>query len=114
MLDTLLAAEKDGLINQDGIQEEVDTFMFEGHDTTSVALTFTLLLLGHSQEVQEKIFTEIEEIENEIGSSSFSVSDYSKFKYLDRVIKESLRLYPSVSFIARTLTENLELGILSI
>lgn len=29
MLDLLLYAEKDGLINEDGIEEEVDTFMFE-------------------------------------------------------------------------------------
>lgn len=29
MLDLLLLAEKDGLINNAGIQEEVDTFMFE-------------------------------------------------------------------------------------
>ena len=29
MLDTLLAAERDGLIDHEGIREEVDTFMFE-------------------------------------------------------------------------------------
>lgn len=29
MLDLLVAAEKDGLIDKNGIQEEVDTFMFE-------------------------------------------------------------------------------------
>lgn len=34
------------------IREEVDTFLFEGHDTTSVAMTMTLLMLGLYQDIQ--------------------------------------------------------------
>lgn len=33
MLDLLLSAEMDNLIDHDGIQEEVDTFMFEVYYT---------------------------------------------------------------------------------
>lgn len=58
MLDTLLAAEMDGKIDADGIHEEVDTFTFEGHDTTSSGLTFTLLLLTEYPEVQQRICDE--------------------------------------------------------
>jgi len=36
------------------IREEVDTFLFEGHDTTSIAMTMVLVLLGMHPDIQVK------------------------------------------------------------
>ena len=52
-LDLLLQvklSDGSGLSNSD-IREEVDTFMFEGHDTTTCSLAWTLFLIGHYPKV---------------------------------------------------------------
>lgn len=105
MMDTLLQAQTEGLIDDEGIIEETDTFTFEGHDTTSAGMTFSLVLLAHHPEVQDKIFEEIQEATN--GTNDLTTENLNKMNYLDRVIKESLRIYPPVPFISRTLTEDM-------
>lgn len=104
LLDVLLEATVDGqpLSNED-IREEVDTFMFEGHDTTTSGISFCLFNIAMNPEVQKKI---VAEIENEIGTDDvLTLQNLNKLHYLELVIKESLRLYPSVPYFARKLTE---------
>lgn len=99
MLDTLLMAEYNNKqIDAAGIQEEVDTFVFEGFDTTMTAITFILFMIAHHQDVQQQVFEEID--------SRGSEYDPNDSKYLDAVIKESLRLYPPVPVIGRVLGED--------
>lgn len=62
-LDLLITASGNGtVLTDEDIREEVDTFMFEGHDTTSAAVSWTLFLLGGNQEIQNKVFQEIDGI----------------------------------------------------
>ena len=90
MMDTLLQAQSEGLIDDEGIIEETDTFTFEGHDTTSSAMTFSLLLLAHHPEVQQKLFEEIGEFASD--DQSLSIETYNKMPYLDQVLKKSMRI----------------------
>ena len=108
MLDLLLSAKhKDGIIDNEGIQEEVDTFMFEGHDTTAAALSFALMLLACHKESQNLILQEMAEVLGDLHKKP-SQNDLQSMRYLERCLKESLRLYPSVFFIARALGEDMK------
>ncbi|EAT33703.2 AAEL014019-PA [Aedes aegypti] len=112
LLDTLLASEAKNQIDEEGIREEVDTFMFEGHDTTASAFTFIFLVIANHQEAQRQL---VEEIETMIAGRSnptepLSMHDYGELKFMDRVIKECLRLYPPVPFISRAVLEDAQLG----
>lgn len=106
MLDSLLLAESKQQIDAEGIREEVDTFTFEGHDTTGSAFVFTFLLIAHEQLVQQRLFEEIERMFN--LQPNPALQDYNDLKYMDRVIKESLRIYPPVPFISRLITEDVQ------
>nr|ABF06544.1 CYP4AY1 [Ips paraconfusus] len=87
------------------IRHEVDTVMFAGHDTTAVALAFALYLLAKHPEVQAKARAEAREIVE--GREKLTIKDIQNLNYLDLVVKETLRLYPSVPFYSRALKEDM-------
>lgn len=106
-LDMLLSATDDEgkKLSYRDIREEVDTFMFEGHDTTASAVNWVLYLLGRNPEVQKKVHRELDE---EFGNNECSVTmdNLKNLRYLECVVKEALRLFPSVPMFARTLRED--------
>lgn len=61
MLDMLICAEKDGLIDHKGICEEVDTLIFGGFDTSSMLLMLVLVNLAIHPDKQDLCYREISE-----------------------------------------------------
>ncbi|KAF4517611.1 hypothetical protein B566_EDAN002842 [Ephemera danica] len=108
-LDLLLqASEKDSSFTDDDIRAEVDTFMFEGHDTTAMGMSWTLYFLSIYPDIQSRCVEELEEIFS--GSDRDpTITDLNNMKYLERVIKETLRLKPPVTGAGRSLENNLKL-----
>ena len=110
-MDTLIYQHiKDPIsLTQENIREEVDTFMFEGHDTTGWAVTWATYLVGLHPEVQEKIHEELDQVFGLDFERDYTMDDLRALKYLECVVKEALRLYPSVPFYGRTTTKPTEI-----
>lgn len=113
LLDLLLQSTIDGKpLSDNDIREEVDTFMFEGHDTTTSAISFALYNIAKYPEIQQKIYEESRSVLGDDLMKSVTLSQLNELPYLERFIKENLRLYPSVrkSFISIQLTLNIILS----
>lgn len=107
-LDLLLLNEGLGLSSAD-VREEVDTFMFGGHDTITSGIAFTLYHLSRQPEIQERVYQEIMDIEVS-STGHFDYSNLQSLKYLEMVIKESMRITPPVPMLGRELTEDTVIG----
>ncbi|XP_025191082.1 cytochrome P450 4C1-like [Melanaphis sacchari] len=111
LLDLLLEASKDGKVLSDNdIQEEVDTFMFAGVDTSSVTFSWIMYVLGQHPHVQDRILEELDEKIPNFGTAKLSSTILNSLDYLERTIKEVIRLYPTVPFIGRQIYEPLSIG----
>ncbi|KAJ3598664.1 hypothetical protein NHX12_002169, partial [Muraenolepis orangiensis] len=106
-LDILLCArdEDQKALSDEAIRAEVDTFMFEGHDTTASGISFLLYsMASHPQ--HQKICRE--EILQVLGDrETLDWDDLNRIPYTTMCIKESLRLYPPVPEVARKLTKTM-------
>ncbi|KAH8389767.1 hypothetical protein KR200_001284 [Drosophila serrata] len=102
-LDVLLAAKLDGrALKEREIIEEISTFIFTGHDPVAAAISFTLYTLSRHPEIQRKAFEEQQRIFGTNVCGDADLGRLDQMYYLELIILETLRLYPSVPLIART------------
>lgn len=92
------------------VRDEVNTFMSAGHDTSGWALTYALFMIGHHPHVQAKVHEEVDMFFSEMEKEEITVESLKKLKYIDAVIKETLRLYPTVPMPSRQLDSDIKLG----
>uniref|UniRef100_A0A4W5PQU7 Cytochrome P450, family 4, subfamily T, polypeptide 8 n=1 Tax=Hucho hucho TaxID=62062 RepID=A0A4W5PQU7_9TELE len=86
-------------LSDEAIRAEVDTFMFEGHDTTASGISWTLYSLACNPEHQQ--ICRDEAISTLEGRDTMEC----KIPYTTMCIKESLRLYPPVPGMSRKITK---------
>ncbi|XP_030752351.1 cytochrome P450 4c3-like isoform X2 [Sitophilus oryzae] len=90
------------------ISKELLIFLVAATDTTGNSLTFTFTLLGMHPEIQQKVY---EEVITEIGRDAPIETDHlPKLKYTERVISESLRLFPPVFIVGRHINKDIQIG----
>uniref|UniRef100_A0A1E1X3R4 Putative cytochrome p450 4c3-like protein n=1 Tax=Amblyomma aureolatum TaxID=187763 RepID=A0A1E1X3R4_9ACAR len=95
---------------EEDVREEVDTFMFEGHDTTAMGMSWALYLIGLYQEHQERIRHELDAIFGSDRNRPVTSEDLKQMKYMECCLKESQRLYPSVPFITRNCEQDVTIA----
>uniref|UniRef100_A0A6B2L2C7 Cytochrome P450 n=1 Tax=Arcella intermedia TaxID=1963864 RepID=A0A6B2L2C7_9EUKA len=84
------------------------TFMVAGHETTSMALSWTMHALSKHPEVERKCREEIVRVLGEDGE--VTKENISQLVYLGQTLNESLRLFAPVPVVARKVEKDVELG----
>nr|XP_025845526.1 docosahexaenoic acid omega-hydroxylase CYP4F3-like isoform X5 [Vulpes vulpes] len=106
----LLAKDEEGKqLSDEDIRAEADTFMFEGHDTTASGLSWVLFNLAKHPEYQERCRQEVQELLRDREPQEIEWDDLAQLPFLTMCIKESLRLHPPVTVIARRCTQDVVL-----
>lgn len=98
-------AEKNSEFTDDDVINEAVTFMLAGQDSVGATLAFTLFYIAKYPDVQRKILEEISKFD---ANEKLQMKEINEMKYLEQVIKESLRLAPVVPIITRVLTEDVK------
>jgi cytochrome P450 len=89
------------------LHDEVMTFLLGGHETTANGLAWTAYLLGQHPEAQARMAAEAREVS---GGQPPSFEQLPRLNYTEKVVRESLRLYPPAWYLTRRADEDVELG----
>ncbi|XP_033220891.1 cytochrome P450 4C1-like [Belonocnema kinseyi] len=110
-LDLMLEMADKGIFTDDEVREHADTLIEAGYDTVSRTNCFTLLMLASHPDIQDKVYKELYKIygPESPDETPVKLEDLKHMDYLERVIKEVMRLYPVVPLLGRKLLEDFPL-----
>lgn len=109
LLSRLIEARDDeggGLTDRE-LRDEAVTAFVAGHETTALALTYAVVLLGENPQVWEPLAAEVDAV---LGDRDATAADMGKLKFTTAVIQESMRLLPPVWAIGRETQEDVTIG----
>ncbi len=98
--------EDGGSMTNEQIRDEVMTFLLAGHETTALTLSWALYLLSRNAEAEEKLHEEVDRV---LAGRQPTVADLPSLIVVDRIIKETMRLYPPAWSVARRAINEFEL-----
>ena len=110
--DILSVLIRSGQFDDDGMINQLLTFLAAGHETTSSALTWASYLLSINQRVQLKLRQEVQAViaESGLGIDNVSADTIDAMPYLHAVCSEVLRVYPTVPVTARQAVRTTTIG----
>jgi cytochrome P450 len=93
-----------GAMTDEQVRDEALTLFLAGHETTANALTWTWYFLSQNRRAEQQLHDEIDSVFPQKRLPAFE--DYSKLKYTEAVLAESMRLFPPAWAIGRTAIES--------
>ena len=76
----------------------IQFFIVAGHETTALALAWSLYLMSHDETVQARAREEARAV---LGDQAAGADHLARAPYVEQVLQEAMRLYPPVGLLAR-------------
>lgn len=112
LLSTLRAAlDVEEPASREELRDEVVTLLLAGHETTALALTWAFYLIALHPQVDERLAAEIESV---AGAQTPDDRHFERLELTQRVLKETMRLYPPVYVVPRVCVDPVKVGSYSI
>lgn len=89
------------------LRDDVMNFLLAGHESSAVALSWTWHLLAEHPDVESRLVAELEGV---LNGRPPGAADVPQLRYTERVILESMRLYPPVPLLGREAIHDCEIG----
>ena len=107
-----------GEMSDKQVRDEVMTIFIAGHETTANALTWTFYLLSQYPDIEKKLHGEIDSVlgvtdgrnGNPVSNKIPTAEDIPKLQYAEKVLRESMRLYPPVWTMGRYVENDYHVG----
>jgi cytochrome P450 len=112
---TSMSKSNNGKMSDKQVRDEVMTIFIAGHETIANALTWTFYLLSQHRDIEKKLQDEIDSVVdhhtgNNVESKIPSVEDIPKLQYTEKVLRESMRLFPPVWTMGRYVENDYAVG----
>ncbi|XP_012054931.1 PREDICTED: cytochrome P450 4C1-like [Atta cephalotes] len=108
----LMEASHKKNFTQEMICDNVITMIILTSDKITITIDFVIFMLANFPEIQEKVYKELMTIygTETLISAPVKYDDLQHMHYLDQVIEETMRLFPTIPIIGRRLTEDVKIG----
>ena len=83
------------------VMEQVSTIFLAGHETSASTMTWALYMLAECRHIQDRVRAEIAAV---AGDAPLTAPMLKEMGQLRNIFRETLRLYPPVSFLPREVT----------
>ena len=83
------------------VMEQVSTIFLAGHETSASTMTWALYMLAECTQIQDRVRAEVASVAEDRPLSAAMLKDMGQVR---NIFKETLRLYPPVSFLPREVT----------
>lgn len=107
LLAILLRARRAGDLSRRNVRDEAMTILLAGHDTTALALTYTWFLLSEHAASERRVHEAVDAV---VGDERPGHEHLTDLEVVERVIRESMRLYPPVYSLFREPRRPVELA----